>query len=113
MFQNTLPPTEWSDYSRTALEYGIYIAKTLDARLTGLHVIDIKVLQGPVLNDICSSASLSPFFRTSRTMRASSIARARCGSCTYPSRRKFVPVNWIAPTRVTSCNCWIAPSTAA
>ena len=60
MFQNILLPTDGSDYSRTALEYGIYIAKKLDARLTGLHVIDIKVLQGPVLNDICSSASLSP-----------------------------------------------------
>jgi len=60
MFQNILLPTDGSDYSRTALEYGIYVAKKLDARLTGLHVIDIKVLQGPVLNDICSSASLSP-----------------------------------------------------
>jgi len=60
MFQNILLPTDGSDYSRTALEYGVYIAKRLDARLTGLHVIDIKVLQGPVLNDICSSASLSP-----------------------------------------------------
>ena len=60
MFQNILLPTDGSDYSRTALEYGITIAKRLDARLTGLHVIDIKVLQGPVLNDICSSASLSP-----------------------------------------------------
>lgn len=60
MFQSILLPTDGSDYSRTALQYGIYIAKKLDARLTGLHVIDIKVLQGPVLNDICSSASLSP-----------------------------------------------------
>lgn len=60
MFQNILIPTDGSDYSRTALQYGITIAKKLDARLTGLHVIDIKVLQGPVLNDICSSASLCP-----------------------------------------------------
>ena len=60
MFQNILLPTDGSDYSRTALQYGISIARKLDARLTGLHVIDIKVLQGPVLNDICSSASLSP-----------------------------------------------------
>ena len=60
MFRSILIPTDGSDYSRTALEYGIYLAKKLDARITGLHVIDIKVLQGPVLNDICSSASLSP-----------------------------------------------------
>lgn len=60
MFREILIPTDGSDYSRTALEYGIYIAKRLDARLTGLHVIDIKVLQGPVLNDICSAASFCP-----------------------------------------------------
>ncbi len=60
MFRNILLPTDGSEYSKTALEYGIYLAKRLDARLTGLHVIDIKVLQGPVLNDICSAASLSP-----------------------------------------------------
>ena len=60
MFRSILIPTDGSDYSRTALEYGIYLAKKLDARITGLHVIDIKVLQGPVLNDICSAASLCP-----------------------------------------------------
>ena len=60
MFREILVPTDGSDYSKTALEYGIYIAGRLDARLTGLHVVDIKVLQGPVLNDICSAASLSP-----------------------------------------------------
>ncbi len=60
MFRNILNPTDGSEYSRTALEYGMYMAQRLDARLTGLHVIDIKVLQGPVLNDICSAASLCP-----------------------------------------------------
>jgi nucleotide-binding universal stress UspA family protein len=60
MVKSILLPTDGSEYSRTALEYGIYIAKKLDAGLAGLHVIDIKVLQGPVLNDICSFASLLP-----------------------------------------------------
>lgn len=97
MFQNILLPTDGSDYSRTALEYGIYIAKRLDARLTGLHVIDIKVLQGPVLNDICSSASLSPgpeFFSViekALEARADNILhefRERCGKEGLPSEVK-------------------------
>jgi len=33
MFRNILLPTDGSDYSRTALQYGITIAKKLDARL--------------------------------------------------------------------------------
>ena len=87
MFQNILLPTDGSDYSRTALQYGITIAKKLDARLTALHVIDIKVLQGPVLNDICSSASLSPgpeFFSViekALEARADSILREFRESC--------------------------------
>jgi nucleotide-binding universal stress UspA family protein len=87
MFRNILLPTDGSDYSRTALQYGITIAKKLDARLTALHVIDIKVLQGPVLNDICSSASLSPgpeFFSViekALEARADSILRGFRESC--------------------------------
>ncbi|OPY93338.1 MAG: Universal stress protein [Syntrophaceae bacterium PtaU1.Bin231] len=87
MFRDILIPTDGSDYSRTALEYGIYIAKRLDARLTGLHVIDIKVLQGPVLNDICSAASLCPgpeFFSViEKTLeaRADTILRDFRGRC--------------------------------
>jgi len=87
MFRNILLPTDGSDYSRTALQYGITIAKKLDARLTALHVIDIKVLQGPVLNDICSSASLCPgpeFFSViekALEARADSILRGFRESC--------------------------------
>ncbi len=52
MFSNILIPIDGSDFSRTALQYGIYIAKKIDAGLTGLHVIDIKVVQGPLLGEI-------------------------------------------------------------
>ncbi len=37
MTKNILIPTDGSEYSKTALEYGIYIAKRLDARLTVLY----------------------------------------------------------------------------
>lgn len=37
MTKNILIPTDGSDYVRTAIEYGIYIAKRLDAKLTVLH----------------------------------------------------------------------------
>lgn len=56
-----LIPTDGSDYSKTALEYGIYIGKLLEAELTGLHIIDVKILQGPIFSDIFGSVSLSPF----------------------------------------------------
>ncbi len=61
IIRNILIPTDGSDYSKTALEYGIYIAKRLEAELTGLHIIDVKILQGPIFSDIFGSVSLSPF----------------------------------------------------
>lgn len=90
MFQNILLPTDGSDYSKTALEYGIYIAKQFDARLTGLHVIDIKVLQGPVLNDICSSASLSPLrnFSPSSKRPSGPEPTTSCANSGSAARRK-------------------------
>ena len=37
MTKNILIPTDGFEYSKTALEYGIYIAKRLDAKLTVLY----------------------------------------------------------------------------
>ncbi|MFB3924850.1 MAG: universal stress protein [Syntrophales bacterium] len=62
MIKKILIPTDGSDYSRTALEYGIYIAKRLDAQLTGLHVIDIKIVQGPLFSDIAFYSGLPAYY---------------------------------------------------
>jgi nucleotide-binding universal stress UspA family protein len=61
IIRQILIPTDGSDYSKTALEYGIYIGRLLEAELTGLHIIDVKILQGPIFSDIFGSVSLSPF----------------------------------------------------
>jgi nucleotide-binding universal stress UspA family protein len=52
MFKSILLPTDGSDCSRTALEYGIYIAGKFDARLTGLHVMDVRLMQVSTYNDL-------------------------------------------------------------
>ncbi|HUH66341.1 MAG TPA: universal stress protein [Syntrophales bacterium] len=59
--ERILIPTDGSDYATTAIEYGIYIAKRLDAQLTGFHVIDIRLLQGPVFTDISGSVGLPAY----------------------------------------------------
>jgi nucleotide-binding universal stress UspA family protein len=61
MVKRVLIPTDGSDYGHTALKYGIYIARLLEAHLTGLHVIDIRLIQGPVLTDISGSVGLPPY----------------------------------------------------
>jgi nucleotide-binding universal stress UspA family protein len=61
MVKRILIPTDGSDYGYTALSYGIYIAPLLDAHLLGLHVVDIRLIQGPVLTDISGSVGLPPY----------------------------------------------------
>ena len=58
---NILIPTDGSANSLTALQYGIYIARKLGASLTGLYVIDVNLIQGPMLTDISGSVGMPPY----------------------------------------------------
>jgi len=61
MINRMLIPTDGSDYSKTALEYGVFFAKELDVHITGLCVLDVKIIQGPLFNDISGFIDLSPY----------------------------------------------------
>lgn len=61
MVKTILIPTDGSDYGNTAIDYGVYIAGRLEAKLTGLHVVDIRLIQGPVITDISGSIGLPPY----------------------------------------------------
>jgi nucleotide-binding universal stress UspA family protein len=43
------------------LEYGIYIALKLNAIISGLHVLDVHLLQGPMLTDISGAVGMPPY----------------------------------------------------
>ena len=61
MVKSILIPTDGSDFGKTAITYGIFIARKLGARLTGLHVVDIRLMQGPVFTDVSGSIGLPPY----------------------------------------------------
>lgn len=61
MIERILIPTDGSDHGKTALEYGIYIAPRLGSTLVGFHVIDIRLMQGPVFTDVSGSIGLPPY----------------------------------------------------
>jgi len=62
MTKNILIPTDGSDYSRTALEYGIYLARYVDVRLIGMHVVDVKIVQGPLFSDIAFYSGMPAYY---------------------------------------------------
>ena len=61
MINKILIPTDGSANSLTALHYGLYIARKLDASLMGLYVIDVNLIQGPLLTDISGSVGMPPY----------------------------------------------------
>ncbi|MGV8058502.1 MAG: universal stress protein [Smithellaceae bacterium] len=61
MIKKIIIPTDGSANSDIALEYGIYIALKLDAIISGLHVLDVNLLQGPMLTDISGAVGIPPY----------------------------------------------------
>ncbi len=79
MFTRLLACTDGSPYGETACEYGLFLAPSLKARLTALHVLDIRMIEGPLLADVSGMvgaveyfASL-PNFRTLMTEKGRSV----------------------------------------
>jgi nucleotide-binding universal stress UspA family protein len=62
MARKILIPTDGSDYSRTALEYGMYLSRYLEAQLVGLHVVDVKIVQGPLFSDIAFYSGMPAYY---------------------------------------------------
>jgi nucleotide-binding universal stress UspA family protein len=61
MIKSVLVPTDGSAYSEVALQYGIYLAERFGAKITGLHVLDDRDLEGPLLSDIAGSLGFTPY----------------------------------------------------
>ena len=61
MIKNILVPTDGSKASKVALRYGLWLSKTFEARLVGLHGIDVRALRGPFFRDISGALGFVPF----------------------------------------------------
>lgn len=61
MIKHILVPTDGSDEAMLGVRYALGVAKRLDAKIHGLHVVDIKLLEGPILRDVSASLGTAPF----------------------------------------------------
>ena len=61
MIKRILVPTDGSDHAALGVRYAVGIAKQYGATLRGLHVVDIKLLEGPFLRDISASLGTAPY----------------------------------------------------
>jgi nucleotide-binding universal stress UspA family protein len=61
MIKTILIPVDGSANSDNTIDYGIYVAPKLEATLTGLHVIDVFLIQGPMMTDISATVGVPPY----------------------------------------------------
>lgn len=61
MIKSILIPVDGSTNSGVAIDYGIYIAPRLEAVLTGLNVIDVYLIQGPMMSDVTGTVTMPPY----------------------------------------------------
>jgi nucleotide-binding universal stress UspA family protein len=59
--RNILVPTDGSECATLGVRYAVALARQYEARLHGLHVVDIKMLEGPFLRDVSASLGASPY----------------------------------------------------
>jgi len=61
MIKAILVCTDGSDFGTAACRYGIHLAQRLHASLTGLHVLDSRMLEGPLMADISGWIGAQPY----------------------------------------------------
>lgn len=62
MFKKLLVCTDGSSYGDVACQYAFRLAQTLDAELTGVHVLDIRMIEGPALSDFAGALGVSGYY---------------------------------------------------
>ena len=61
MIKHILVPTDGSEQALTGAAYAVGVAKHFGATVHGLHVVDVKLLEGPILRDVSASLGTAPF----------------------------------------------------
>lgn len=106
MIKNILVCTDGSSHGDVACEYGLHLAKKLGARLVGLHVLDSRMLEGPLMADISGWIGAQPYgaqlqqFRELMENKGAAVVSALSDRC---HQEEMVIETWIKmghPARV-------------
>ena len=62
MYRRIMVCTDGSSHGEAACRYGILLATTLKARLAGLHVLDIRMIEGPALADLSGAIGAGGYY---------------------------------------------------
>ena len=77
MIKSILVGVDGSEHARTALRYALWLARKLEATITGLHVVDIVSIEGSFFHDISGSLGFEPYLDFTSKMREALHERGR------------------------------------
>jgi len=69
LIKNILIAVDGSENAKGAAQYGFWMAKAFGAGLTGVHVVDIVALEGPLIHDLSGSLGFELFQNFSSEMK--------------------------------------------
>jgi nucleotide-binding universal stress UspA family protein len=69
MIKSILVALDGSQHADAALDYGLWLAGRLRAKITGLHVIDIVSIEGSFFHDVSGSLGFEPYLDFAARMR--------------------------------------------
>lgn len=61
MIKHILVPTDGSEYAMIGVRYAVAFAQHYEATINGIHVVDVRLLEGPFLRDISASLGTAPY----------------------------------------------------
>lgn len=100
MFKNILVPVDGSDFGLSQAAHAIEIAKAYGAKVTALFVVDIKIVEGPMLRDLSFLSETLTNFEYHDEVKSSleekgaaalEKVRAACDAATVPCECRIVP----------------------
>lgn len=62
MFPRLLVCTDGSPYGETACDYALLLARALGSQLKALHVLDVRLIEGPLLADVSGMIGAAEYF---------------------------------------------------
>lgn len=69
MIKSILVGLDGSEHSRTAEAWTIWLGEKLEAKVTGMHVVDIVAIEGSFFHDISGSLGFEPYLDFTSKMR--------------------------------------------
>ena len=106
MIKSILACTDGSPHGDVACEYAMYLTRQLGARLLGLHVLDSRMLEGPLMADISGWIGAQPYgaqlqqFRELMEEKGNTIIRAFNSRCDEAGIKAEAVVKMGHPPRV-------------